>query len=1043
MWEILTHPFLLEISPGQGRCYFLPVFISPLHAIGDLFVASAYFSVSLGLVYFIRKRPDVAFTREILLLAIFAICCGTGYLLDLWTLWHSTSWLSALELGTTAIGTGYAAIAIYRLLPHWLRLQTPEQLETINRELAKEVAERQNVEAELRRTNEELDDRVSQRTTQLEQVNADLEREILRRRDIESVLHEGESRLLRSQAGLLELVKIQKGYDSDFSSVLRKITQLATEVLNIERASIWFFEDDRTILRCENLYERTIGHYSQGMQLSADLHPNYFQALDTERAIVADNACTDPRTAEFCQTYLSPCSVASMLGVPIHLKGQTIGVLCLEHTQTPRTWSLEEENFATSLAHTCALSVESRDRLQAEEALRQNQQHLQAILEEMPVMLDALNERGEIVLWNRECERVTGYRADEIVGNPEAMSLLYPDPTYREQMATAWRIRGNNYRNWEWNIQAKDGSTQTIAWSSISERFPIAGWSSWGIGVNVSERKQLEAHLRKIARRERTNAQKVREMLDRSREQAAQLKTAKEAADAANRAKSEFLANMSHELRTPLNAILGFSQLMNRDNSLPQEYQEYLGTIDRSGEHLLALINDILDMSKIEAGRVTLNPDSFSLSDLLDTLEELLRLRAKTKGLQLIFHREADVPRYIHTDESKLRQVLINLLGNAIKFTQTGSVSLRVRTIEPPIEAPIDAPIDAPEAIASEDSAASLWLHFEVEDTGPGIAPEERDRLFEAFAQTSTGLQMRQGTGLGLPIARKFVELMGGEIAVESQMNRGSRFSFQIRVSRVVQKEIEPKQPLERRKAIGLVSSGENYRILVAEDRWENRQLLLKLLTSVGFDVREASNGREAVEIWEHWQPHLIWMDMQMPVMNGYEATREIKTRERLRHQESANGHQGNPITTAILALTASAFEEDRQKILQIGCDDFVRKPFRAEELFAKMNHYLGVEYLYEAEEPTGDVPESVSQLTSEELKAEFTRMPSAWLEQFHHAALQCSDLLIFDLLERVPPEKVAFAKSIVELVNNFQFDIAIELARFGLDRQSVGRASR
>ena len=1033
MWDILTNVLSPERYMPLGSCYLWQTPLVELHAVSDFVIAIAYFSIPVMLFYFIRKRSDVPFLNVFVLFGAFILLCGTGHLLEIWTLWHPVYWLSGIEQAATALVSSYTAIALFSLLPQFLTLKTPEQLEAVNRELAREISERQQVEAELRRANEELDDRVRQRTIQLERANVDLEREILRRQGVESALRESEGRLKTQQAGLLALVKIQKRYEGNFGEMLREITQLATQILDVERASIWFFEDDRRILQCANAYERTTEKHTQGMQLHGDSYPNYFQALETEGAIVANNSYSDPRTTEFCQTYLTPFSIASMLDAPIHLQGQTIGVICLEHTHTPRTWSLEEQNFATSLAYTCALAVESRDRLQAEIALRQNEQHLRAILEEMPVMLDAIDANGEIVLWNRECERVTGYRAEEIVGNPDALHLLYPDPAYRHKMIAAWQVRGHDYRNWEWDITSKDGRTQTIAWSNISDRFPFSGWDSWGIGVNVSDRKQLEAYLRKIARRERANAEKVRAMLDRSREQAAQLSLAKEAADAANRAKSEFLANMSHELRTLLNAILGFSQLMNRDTSLPKEYQEYLSTIDRSGEHLLALINDILDMSKIEAGRVTLNEDSFDLYELLDSLEELLQVRSRSKGLQLVFDRTSDVPRYVRADEAKLRQVLINLLGNGIKFTATGTVSLRVFAIESPEEEEM-----------APDSPPRLWLQFEVEDTGSGISPEERDRLFEPFAQTASGLRMRQGTGLGLPIARKFVELMGGEMTVESEVNCGSRFSFTLALTPVMQNAIEPTQPLDCRKVIGLASPHEGYRILVVEDRWENRQLLVKLLSSVGFDVREATNGREAIEIWEHWQPHLIWMDMRMPVMNGYEATREIKAREEEQRSSDgetpADGQKGDRAPTVILALTASAFEEDRQKILKIGCDDFVRKPFRTEELFAKMRQYLGVEYIYEVQELTTSSQNPTDQLTFDRLKAEMTTMSISWLEPFHHAALQCSDLLIFELLEQLPPERVSVAEAIIELVENFQFDVAIELATFGLQNQTDDR---
>ncbi|HEY9633144.1 MAG TPA: response regulator [Coleofasciculaceae cyanobacterium] len=499
------------------------------------------------------------------------------------------------------------------------------------------------------------------------------------------------------------------------------------------------------------------------------------------------------------------------------------------------------------------------------------------------------------------------------------------------------------------------------------------------------------------------------ELLAQTQRQAAQLKEAKESAEVANRAKSQFLANMSHELRTPLNAILGFTQVMNHDASLSNDQRQYLSIIMRSGEHLLELINDILEMSKIEAGRITFNENSFDLYCLLNSLEEMLQIRAQSKGLRLMFERTPDVPQHVQTDEGKLRQVLINLLDNAIKFTESGSVRLRVEIAN----SQLLIPNSREEATSNQQLAISyeqLALNFEVSDTGPGIAPEELDSLFEAFTQTAIGRQSQQGTGLGLPISRKFVQLMGGDITVSSTLGRGATFTFDIKIKLAQASDIQTIQATGR--VISLAPDSQEYRILVVEDKRTNRLLLVKLLTAVGFQVHEAENGQEAVALWESWEPHLILMDMRMPVMDGYEATKQIKSH--------LQGHE-----TVIIALTASAFEEQRTAILSVGCNDFIRKPFQENILFEKIALYLGVRYLYEAKEPSPLIQRSTSPsaLTKELLSV----MPTEWVQQLYHAAISMDDQLIVELIQQIPQTQITLANTLMDLVDNFRLDIIID----------------
>lgn len=422
-------------------------------------------------------------------------------------------------------------------------------------------------------------------------------------------------------------------------------------------------------------------------------------------------------------------------------------------------------------------------------------------------------------------------------------------------------------------------------------------------------------------------------------EKVEQLKISEQRALEANRAKSAFLANMSHELRTPLNAILGFVQLLNRDENLTDRQVEVLGIINRSGEHLLGLINDVLSISKIETGRLTLNEHAFNLRALLDSLRDMLTIRAQSKGLYLVFELSDDLPEIVRGDEGKLRQCFINLIGNGIKFTESGGVMLRVEW---------------------EDD----HLRCVVDDTGQGIADEEQSKLFEPFVQTESGRKSLEGTGLGLAITRNFIRLMGGEVSVSSQLGRGTSFLFTVDMERADRAEL---MVTDSRKVEKLAPGHAGKRILVVDDTLENRQLLCDLLRGVGFETREAVNGAEGVTVWNGWNPDFIWMDMRMPIMNGLESTREIR---RVESRE-------NRPRTPIIALTASGFEHEMDAVNQAGCDELVLKPFRASTIFETLAKYLKLEYVYsggdaagqaaaKAEGPTEPTRERLAELPTE-----------------------------------------------------------------------------
>lgn len=667
------------------------------------------------------------------------------------------------------------------------------------------------------------------------------------------------------------------------------------------------------------------------------------------------------------------------------------------------------------------------ERKQAEQVLWESQQFAQRIAASTPNIIYIYNLETYTNLYtNRELTTTLGYTPEQVqaMGDRFLSSLIHPDDVAHFETLFQ-RIRSlsdHEILEVEYRMRQADGN-----WCWLYDRMAVFKRDAQGrviqhIGVvqDITDRKQLESELRQM------NAELERRVEERTLD----LEQAMRAAEAASRAKSTFLANMSHELRTPLNAILGFSQLLSRDTRLPTQQQERIGIINRSGEHLLNLINDILEMSKIESGRVTLTPKNFDLFYLLKNLGDLFRLKAESKGLNLTIQMsqtQVAVPRYIQADEGKLRQVLTNLLSNAIKFTQSGGVTLTVQAAHQPLFTQTAADT----SVLADPSAPAdcpWWIGFQVKDTGPGIDPAEYGIVFEPFVQTQTGQLSQEGTGLGLPISRQFVQLMGGDLTVYSSPGEGATFQFAIPVT-VVQSDELPTQRC-RRKVIGLAADQPRYRLLVVEDNPENRQFLVQFLQLIGFEVKAAQNGQEAVALWQQWQPHLIWMDMRMPIMDGYEATRQIRAL-------SASSHS----TPKILALTASAFEDECTAILSAGCDDVVCKPATEATLLAKIAEHIGVTYSYEdnyeeSPEPASEslelaalIAQPVAAVSSEWLAEVLPLMPAEWIVQLQQAARIADEELIVQLIEQLPPTQSQLAHGLRALVYEFQLDKLIELS--------------
>lgn len=472
-------------------------------------------------------------------------------------------------------------------------------------------------------------------------------------------------------------------------------------------------------------------------------------------------------------------------------------------------------------------------------------------------------------------------------------------------------------------------------------------------------------------------------------------------AEKANVAKSTFLANMSHEIRTPMNAILGYAQLLQRERTLTTRQRDMVDTIDRSGENLLALINNILEMSKIEAGRITINASSFDLHSLLGDLEMMFRVRTNSKGLAFDVEQMGRVPRYVVGDEGKIRQILINLLGNAVKFTETGKISLRT---------------------SSNVTNGSLNVVMEVRDTGPGIARDELSKVFAHFEQTASGRKTHASTGLGLTISREFARLMAGDITVFSEEGRGSLFRFDFSTEEGKSDDVN-KKTLERR-VIGLETGQGEIRVLAVDDVETNRNYLSALLEPIGFRVRQAENGQVAIDVFEEWSPHIILMDIRMPVMDGLEAIRRIRKIP-------------SDIKPAIIALTASVFEEEYESVIDLGADDFMFKPFREGTLFEKIAQHFNVQYILEETKETEDDSETGAQRQighGEFEVADLAKMPADWLTRLHDAAGGADSERVIALLQDVPSENESVARAMMVWANQFRFDKIAEAIESALD---------
>jgi PAS domain S-box-containing protein len=704
--------------------------------------------------------------------------------------------------------------------------------------------------------------------------------------------------LRRIQVGLSELAQTPQVYGGDLSEAFRAITRMAAACLRAERVSIWLFSQDRSAIQCVDLFQLSTQEHSQALTLAATEYPRYFQELSAERIVAADNARQDPRTAEFTQDYLVPLGITSMLDVPIRSGGRMVGVICHEHRGPQRHWTLEEQHFATAVANTVTLAIEAADRRKAEQALRTSERRLATTVQGTKIGIWDWDLISKELYLSPEWKRQLGYEDHELVSSLEEWkSLLHPEDQDRAWEAIeAFLLARPTQFELEHRLRHKDGSYRWILARGTAVRSETdVPTRIVGINIDVTDRKKGEEALRQ----------------------------AKEAAEAASRAKSQFLANMSHEIRTPMNGVLGMAELLLRC-TLGEKERRLTELIHRSGTALLAIINDILDFSKIEAGKLQLETIPFEVRRTIQETVDLSRPAAEKKQLKLSLHIDDEVPIYLRGDPTRFRQIIVNLVGNSVKFTERGSIEVSVMR----------------ESLKGEECG----LMVAVRDTGIGMSSEVEPHIFDAFSQADGSTTRKYGgTGLGLAIVKQLVTLMGGHIDHQSRLGEGSTFRFSAYFKQVHAADRpwsahgsvtdRDPAPFDHR----LVGSHQ-VRILLVEDNPVNREVACGMLERFNCRIDTAENGREAVAAATAADYALVFMDCQMPEMDGLTATRLIREHEARDRAKGTAAHH-----VPIIALTAHAMQGDRELCLAAGMDDYLTKPFTLAQLERVLTQWIPI----------------------------------------------------------------------------------------------------
>lgn len=695
--------------------------------------------------------------------------------------------------------------------------------------------------------------------------------------------------------------------------------------LKLEQGGLSLFDSDYQSATLYVLY-RHGQPQPMGASMSIRSETNQ-QIIKTGRPLAIYDAYNDPLMIDSRELTIAH-NIKSILLTPLISRGVVIGVMGADATKEHRRFTEHEKSLAQAIADSIATTLENARLLEQEQRQRQMAESLREVgtilnssLDHQVVLKKILEHLGRVVkyegagiLLQKDDQLVFSAGtnlADDFVGYTVPLASSNPSARVVKNKKPVCIPDVHQDPDWEtW-----PGGSLIRGWMGV----PLI--SSKGIiGTLTVDSTQVDVYGEEDARVLQTFANQAAIAIENAN-LVSELQEAKEAAEAASHAKDIFLASVSHELRTPLNGILGFAQILKMDATTTNEQREGLDIIEQSGKHLLTLINDILDLAKVEAGKLELHYSNFNLNDFLKGVCKIMGVRAEFKDIYFRFEpirpngatqADFDLPAVVYGDEIRLRQVLINLLGNAIKFTQIGGVTFRVGRVD-----------------SRSDPAARL-IRFEIEDTGSGIPPEELELIFEPFHQVDEQTRKVEGTGLGLTICYKLVRLMGGNLQVKSILNQGSVFWFEIPLPEVV--NLPFGLPANIRQIVGV--RGQPPRILIVDQTPENRKVLLGLLSPLSREIIEAADGEEGLNKALQYRPHVIITDLQMPKLSGLEMTARIRQDAALKD-------------VVVIASSSRVFDVDRARSLEAGCDAFIPKPVRADSLFSALQTYLNVEWIY------------------------------------------------------------------------------------------------